>query len=262
MKLSILSVGLICLTPLLGCRESFLEIEPQGTLNEFVFASETGLDGLLIGAYAMLDGVSAQQFGWETASSNWVYGSIRGMIANHGSQRGGGSPILSIQNFSEQSTHVYLDLKWRSFYEAIARSNAVIRVANLALERRAITEAQYQLIVGQARGLRGHYHADAWRLFRLIPYMDEQSDPLLVGNSEDIRDRILADLSAGAELPNNMGQIGRFNGTVCKVLLAKAYLQMYQDYTAAKPLLQAVIDSGTKPDGSEIGPGTPLRRYI
>jgi hypothetical protein len=36
----------------------------------------------------MLDGVSAETGGWESASSNWVFGSIRGMEANFGSDAG------------------------------------------------------------------------------------------------------------------------------------------------------------------------------
>jgi hypothetical protein len=50
-----------------------------------------------------------------------------------------------------------------------------------------------------------------------------------------------------------MGQIGRFNKTVCQVFLAKAQMQMFKDYSAALTLLSAVESTGTNPIGGEIG---------
>jgi hypothetical protein len=89
-------------------------------------------------------------------------------------------------------------------------------------------------------------------MWKMIPYIDEDADVTQVSNKEDISSKILADLGEGTTLPNNMGQVGRFNGTVAKVLLGKALMQMNHDYAGALPLL---IDSknGTKPDGSPIG---------
>ncbi len=64
---------------------------------------------------------------------------------------------------------------------------------------------------------------------------------------------IIADLEAGTSLPLNMGQIGRFNKTVCQVFLAKAQMQMYKDWSTADALLSEVIASGTQPAGGTIG---------
>ena len=61
-----------------------------------------------------------------------------------------------------------------------------------------------------------------------------------VTNTEDIRAKIIADLTEGTNLPTDMDQIGRFNKTVCQVLLAKAMMQMNHDYAGALPLLVAV----------------------
>ncbi len=46
----------------------------------------------------MLDGMSSQ-FGWESAATNWVYGSIRGMEANKGTDSGDQPDINPIQTF-------------------------------------------------------------------------------------------------------------------------------------------------------------------
>jgi len=83
--------------------------------------------------------------------------------------------------------------------------------------------------------------------------MDEKSDPATVTNSTDITPNILADLTEGTTLPDNMGAIGKFNGTVSKVLLAEAMMQINHDYAGALPLLAYVKASGTKPDGNPIG---------
>jgi hypothetical protein len=49
-----------------------------------------------------------------------------------------------------------------------------------------------------------------------------------------------------------MGQVGRFNGTVCNVLLAKAKMQMNKDYAGALVNLNTA-KTGTKPNGAAIG---------
>lgn len=237
------------------CSDNFLDIRPAGDINQFVLANEKGINTLLVGAYSMLDGVSAQ-FGWGSASSNWVFGSIRGMEANKGADAGDESPDLSaIQNFSETSDiweASYLNVKWREVYEAVSRCNSVILVINQALADDNITQSQADLFMEQARALRGWYHFEAWRMWAKIPYVDEITDINKVTNKEDIRDKIVADLTEGTKLPDNMGAVGRFNGTVSKVLLAKALVQMNHNYAEALTLLQSA-KSGTKPNGEPIG---------
>lgn len=239
------------------CKKDFLDIKPAGTLNQFVLSTDKGIDALLIGAYSMLDGVSAQAGGWESASSNWLYGSIRGVEANKGTDSGdSGSDFNTIQNFSEQAGYAYmyssLNIKWKEVYEAISRCNNTIKVINKALEKGSIDLSHADSYLKQARALRGWYHFEAWRMWKMIPYIDEKSDPANVSNKEDIRDKIIADMSEGTTLPDNMGQVGRFNGTVVKVLLAKAMMQMYKDYAGALSLLQDA-KNGTKPNGAPIG---------
>jgi len=64
-----------------ACNKDFLEVHPKGQGSEYIMANEKGINTLLIGAYSMLDGVSAN-YGWEAASSNWLWDDIRGLIAN------------------------------------------------------------------------------------------------------------------------------------------------------------------------------------
>ncbi len=252
--ISIYTIGVVLiLFTFTSCQEDFLEVEPNGALAEPVLATEDGIDALLIGVYAMVDGVSNNGFGWEAAASNWVYGSIRGMEANKGTDSGDQPDINPLQTYSENAANPYINIKWRSLYEGISRANSTIEVANRALEDGNITADQANDFTLQARVLRGHFHAEAWKIFNDVPYVDENTDATTVTNTADVRAQILADLEAGTQLPNDMGQIGRFNGTVAKVLYAKALMQMNQDYTAARALLEDVVATGTKPDGSPIG---------
>jgi len=243
-----------------GCSEEFLEITPNGELSQAVLANSEGLDGLLIGAYSMLDGVAEGIGGWESTTSGWVFASIRGLEANKGTDSGDApSGINSIQTFSETSTNPYLNAKWRSCYEAISRCNSVLRTAHAAIAAGGINETEYLLLCRQARALRAFYHFEAWRMWAdpqtnlYVAYLDEYTHPDKLINTVDIRDRIIEDLEEGCKLPLNMVQVGRFNKSVCQVLLAKALMQMYHDYSSALELLSEVISSGTNPAGQKAG---------
>jgi hypothetical protein len=174
------------------------------------------------------------------------------MEANKGTDAGDQPYINPFQTFAETATNDYLNVKWRAVYESISRCNSTIMVVNAALEDGKIDQAAADSYLQQARALRGWYHFEAWRMWEKVPYMDETSDAGLATNTEDIRPKIIADLTEGTNLPNDMGAVGRFNGTVCKVLLAKALMQMNHDYATALPLLTSA-KTGTKPNGDPIG---------
>ena len=236
-----------------SCKSDFLTVAPTGGLDQGLLQNAKGLDALLVGAYSMIDGVSSQYgSGWESTASNWVFGSIRGMEANKGTDGGDQPDINPIQTYTETSTNPYLDVKWRAVYEGISRCNSVITVATKALAATKITQAQFDSYVTQSKALRGWYHFEAWRMWNMVPFMDELSDPKAASNATDISDKIIADLTAAKDLPDNMGAIGKFNGTVVKVLLAKVLMQTKHDYAGALALLN-VAKNGKKPDGSAIG---------
>jgi len=256
MKIKLCSVIVALVLPVLlaSCGKEWLEVRPVDSVDQYSLANAEGINALLIGAYSMLDGVTSVSFiDWGGASSNWLYGDIRGLIANKGTDAGDSWEGQAILYYAENALNSMLNTKWKSEYEAISRCNSAIMVTNQALEDGTVTNEQADLFLKQARALRGWYHFEAWRMWAMIPYIDENTDQNLISNAEDIREKIIADLQEGTDLPDNMDAIGRFNGTVSKVLLAKAMMQMKSDYTGALPLLADVKASGTKPDGSPIG---------
>ncbi len=241
-----------------SCSEEFLEITPKGSLDQTVLATYEGVDALLVGAYSMIDGIDAS-FGWEAATSGWVFGSIRGMEANKGSDAGDQPAINPLQQYRETPTNGYLNAKWRSCYEGVARCNSTIVTAAKALEDGNITQAEHDSFVNQARALRGWYHFELFRLFgdldtgTFLPYVDENTNQDELTNTEDIRPSIIADLEAGTNLDLDMGAIGRFNKTVSQVFLAKAHMQLYRDFSTALPIITDAANNGTKPNGEPIG---------
>ena len=44
---------------MVACSKSFLDKPPQGILNPEIVATEAGVQGLLIGAYSLVDGAGA-----------------------------------------------------------------------------------------------------------------------------------------------------------------------------------------------------------
>ncbi len=261
MKKINLKIGLVLCVLLAftnSCKEDFLTVTPNGSLDAQVLATASGVDALLISTYSMLDGVASNGFGWEAASSNWVYGSIRGLEANKGTDSGDQPDINPIQTYSEAATNPYLNIKWRSIYDGVARANSVLAVLATAESKGTVSAAEADSFRKQARVLRGYFHLEAYRLWAKsdgtgIPYVDETTDVKAVTNDVDVRDAILADLNEGRTLADNMGQIGRFNKTVSDVLYAKALMQMKKDYAGAKTVLAAVATSGKRPNGGAIG---------
>lgn len=237
-----------------SCKEDFLKVAPTGSLDQSLLQTKQGLDALLVGSYSMIDGVSSQfGNGWETTASNWVYGSIRGMEANKGTDAGDQPDINPLQTFSEVSTNPYLNLKWREVYEAISRCNNLITITQATLDNGKISQAEADSYITQAKTLRGWFHFEAWRMWKKIPYIDENTDYNTVTNEADAGPMILADLSEGLNLPTDMGAIGKFNKTVVQVLYGLALMQINHDYAGALAQLNAAKTSGTKPDGEAIG---------
>ncbi len=171
-----------------------------------------------------------------------------------------GSVLLDAckEDFLEITPYGSLDVSVLATYEGISRCNSTILTTIAAEEAGTITSAQAESFTNQARALRGFFHFEAWRLWADrtsntgVPYVDETTDHTALVNTTDIRDFIIGDLTAGTALSTNMVNVGRFNKTVCQVLLAKAEMQMFGNYAAALTLLTAA-ESGTNPAGQSAG---------
>lgn len=251
-KFNIILLSLALVGMIGSCKSDFLDVKPAGSLDANLLANQKGLDALLVGTYSFVMG-DKNGVGIGATSSNWIWGSIRGMEANKGSDAGDITDIAQVEQYSELPTNGYVNDAWRGAFEGISRANNLIVVANKALEEGTISQEDHDLYVQQARVLRGWFHYGAWQKWNKIPYLDETTDPGTVKNDVDVSDKIIADLTEGTKLKLNMGQIGKWNKTVSEIALAQALMSMKHDFAGAKTLLLDAKATGVKPNGGAIG---------
>jgi len=238
-----------------ACSKNFTDIVPAGSISPSVLANKNGVSGLLVGAYAMLDGSSGagnSNGNWANASSNWVYGSVIGDDARKGSDPGDQPAITPLENWNANAANTYLNDVWSARFDGVQRANDVLRTMRLATDM--TTEDTVQA-AAEARFLRGHYHFDLKKIFGKIPFVDEGITYSLnnwrVSNSADAWPLIEADFQyAYDNLPETQSQIGRANKWAAAAFLAKAYM-FQKKYAAALPILNAIMTNGKTSGGAK-----------
>lgn len=253
-KFRILFIGLAAtITLFYACSKKFLDKAPLGSLDEATLATKAGVEGLLIGAYSMLDGHGGAGGGWQASASNWVYGGVASDDAYKGSDPGDQPDIVPIETYTATATNGFFNQKWRTLYDAIQRCNDVLRVLPKATD---IPDADKKRILGEARFLRAHYHFEAKKMWNMVPFVNETVNyaaaNLNVPNDKDIWPNIEADFQFAVDnLPATQGNaVGRANRWAATAFLAKVL--MYQrKYSAALPLLNSVIANGVTAKGTK-----------
>jgi len=225
-----------------GCKDKFLEVPATGSISNAQLSSAAGVNGLVIAAYAQLNGRD-----WRMASpSNWVWGSIRGGDANKGTDPGDFSDINPIQRFEYLSTQGVISENYRGLYEGVARCNNALR--QMLTPIADLTEADKKRLTAETRFLRGHYYFQLKRNFNNTPYVDESVDYGTgiekVKNDKDLWPLIEADFKAAYDnLPETQSQVGRANKWAAASYLAKTY--MFQNkFAEAKALFDLIIANG------------------
>ncbi|MDB5120594.1 MAG: RagB/SusD family nutrient uptake outer membrane protein [Sphingobacteriales bacterium] len=245
----------VLLITVAACKKSFLEINPKGPLSESVLATKAGVDGLLIGTYSLLDGVyngNGNPLGpWESAGSNWIYGSVASDDAHKGSTYDDQPEIYAIEGYASTSVLNHFNSKWRAVYNGVQRANDVLRIMRKAS---GIAPADTLQIAAEARFLRGFYHLEAVKMWGAkVPYVGEnityENGNFNVPNDASILPQIEADFKFAADnLTASKAQIGRVNKWAATAFWGKA-LMIDQKYAEAIPVLTSVITTGTTPAG-------------
>jgi starch-binding outer membrane protein, SusD/RagB family len=240
-----------------------LNLQPQGSLLASNVNNNSGVQGLLIGAYTLLSGenVPGQNLGNGSGASNYTYGNEAADDAYKGSTPSDQPDAIPLLTWSlaQAGTSSYLDEKWVVLYSGIQRANDVIRTIRLSPSIAPADTIEY---VAEARFLRGYYHLEGKKMWNNFPYVDESISyvngnldvPNFVGGQYvDIWPKIEADLNyAVSNLPATQPNIGRVNKWAAMAFLAKAYMYEHK-YSDAKPLLDQVIASGTTSKGDHYG---------
>ncbi len=223
---------------LLGaCKKDFLTLEAPNVVTVDALANKTGVQQLLVGAYHDITGLTIHSGWWSTSGTNWIYGDITSGDAYRGGTNDGADGI-TIEHFQTQSTTGYIADKWRSDYDGVSRSNAVILAANAATDMSAGEKA---VAIAEARFLRGHFHFDAKKIWNNIPYIDEKVTDFKISNKIDAWPMIEADFRfAYDNLPATQTLKGKANKWAAACYLAKCYL-FEKNFPAAKALLDSII---------------------
>jgi hypothetical protein len=240
-----------------GCAEEFSTKEPQAAFGEGDVATASGVEGILLGSYNMLQGGGLNGQTWHNEIQNWVF-NLPSDDALKGTDAGDQPEQSFIEQYDFQNFNIHIRDKWRGLYLGVATTNDAINT--LAKVEEGLTDARRAQIVAEARFLRGIFHFEARKMWERPVYVDETNFDLgdlsssLVPNDREIWPFIEADFeAAAAALPASQSQVGRPTSWAAKAFLAKA--KIYQGFNAdgsantakmqeAKPILEDIINNG------------------
>jgi len=260
-----------------SCGDDFLLIDPAGSVSEGTLTNDQGIDFVLTGAYASLNGMIGSPWNNPGNSlSNIVFGDVVGADANKGSTAGDQSDWTMLETYSFTSANSYIRDKWGAIYEVVKRCNNVMSM----VQRGGDAISNPDLIIGQAQFLKSLWLFEGIRTYgAAIPYVSVEDyqanvDPQVSnvdesGNYVYIWDKVVADLQdAVAKLPNDWtgegygkGDYGRANKWMAKALLGKVYLYWSSPYNGtngtadhwadAKAQFSDVINNGVDAKGNK-----------
>ncbi|RED99800.1 RagB/SusD family nutrient uptake outer membrane protein [Marinoscillum furvescens] len=226
-----------------ACSDDFLDAPAQGVLDDKTLANQLGVEGNLISAYSLLDGWAGYG-GWGGAGSNWIFGSVASDNAYKGSEPGDQQPTQDVELYQWSTGGVsgYLNDKWRVVYDGVKRANATITLLESVED---ISDDDRDRILGEALFLRAHYHFEAWKFWKNVPYYTEDDEDFKKTNvGTDPVPLMLKDLDdAIAILPTEQDDIGRVTQWTAKAY--KGRIQVYSgDYAGGLTTLRDVEANG------------------
>lgn len=226
MKKKYLSLLAACSFLFAGCSD-FLDMNPNGILDEESVSGVEQLDKLVISAYSMLGNDH-----YDIPFNLWPYGNVRSDDAYKG-----GRDESDIQDFHfyETSSNITAnfgepDGLWYNCYIAISRANNALRSLNNVSEQDFPNK---KTRIGECRFIRGHFYFLLKVLFKSIPYIDETvaiEDYGTISNialsNDELWQKIADDFKAAYDnLPESQGtDVGRANKYSAAAYLAKTYL--------------------------------------
>lgn len=235
LKLYHLSIAVIiaAMLAIYSCSEGFLDYAPKGTIASEDLNTPENVEKQVIAAYASLGNDQL----WAPTGNLWPYGDV----ASDDSHKGGGGIADQISyDQVERKKGMRTDLRWlvatwKKCFQGISRANDALARIN------QLTDAEYPQRaqrIAEMRFVRGHFEFILKKIYKHIPYIDENVPDEEVVN---ISNRALTDqegweyiadeFRAGvAVLPDVQADEGRptknaARAFLAKVLLYKAYVQ-------------------------------------
>lgn len=212
---------------LFSCSDSFLSEKPVGEFSPEQAEDEKNIEGIIVAAYAVLDGVYASD-GINSACSNWQFADV---VSDDAYKGGGGTgdqnQIHLMEIFKANPTVVDFEARWLALYEGVKRSNQAIR----RLEAGNFDQKEQRL--AEMRFLRAHYYFNLKVIYNRIPWIDETvvdpSEYAHIPNteftSEQLWEKILSDFDAAYKvLPESQADLARPTKMAARAYMAKVYL--------------------------------------
>ena len=239
--------------------EKILEREPIGVFDESYLSNADGVDGLLTGAYALLNGTGALN----TNPDQPLFGVIHGGECYKGSYANDQPSYLEPLQFKISAGNTAASGLWQFGYDAAYRCNLVLQFLDRAAD---MSDDEKIEVEAEARFLRAHYYFYIKRAFRNIPWIDENVTDYRVPNTLDnngtdyvnIWPLIAADMDfARKHLPETQIDLGRPNKWAAdiyyaKILIYRACEGEYPDgFDEALPILTDAIDNGVTAKGQK-----------
>lgn len=248
----------------LSCKK-WLDVKPKSQIEaDVLYQRESGFKDVLYGAYINMAGTS--MYGREM-----TFGLVD-VIGNTYAHTGSNYALAQTYQYDNTSVEPLITAAWQSTYNTIANLNSLI--ANLrTADKTMFGKDNYNVILGEALGLRAFLHFDLLRLFApsykanpsatAIPYVTQYGSAItpdgtvttvLTGITADMEEAaallkvadpivtnraITANIDDGYLLQRNF----HFNYYAAKATLARIY--MYKaDYVNAAKCADEVIDAG------------------
>lgn len=243
--LSIIVAGMLVAT---SCGKEFLQKLPQGQLSEPQVANKDGVEAELLGAYGILNGnISGSWGNYAAAPSQWLFGEVASDNAHKGSELTDQPNMNMIESYTTNSANDNFSTMWQVYYEGVLRANSTLKLLKGDQEgAKQISSARATEIQGEAKMLRAHYYFFLWRIFKNIPFIDENTtldEAKVKPNNEDVLPKIIDDLKFAIDnLPSAKinGEAGRMDKNIAKAYLGKVYLYQ-KKWAEALPLFTEVL---------------------
>ena len=244
---------LALLFPLASCSD-WLDITPLGEVEEDkMFKDERGFHETLAGSYSLL--ASPNAYGMELTAG------FPDEIVQYWNER---SEFYNFK-YDDATVAARLSATWSKMYEAIGNLNLLLGHAKKWTPE---TLPHYNLIVGEAKGLRAYIHLDLLRLFGpvladgldrpSIPYREEFSNNITRQmTARDVLAKIETDLKEAYTLlaDDPIKENGRFldNATLANTAENKAYAYLFRGirmnyYAVSATLARYYLLVGNKPE--------------
>ena len=290
-KIFIIGMGLILICSLTAC-ENWFDISAKSELkSEDLLSNEQGFRDALMGCYGAMK--SESLYG---AQLTMTYMDVLGQYYSTASASLNVFEYANNYNYTNQKEEDRKDAIWKKLYNVVANTNSLLE--QIDGKKSVFPVHEYELIKGEAQGLRAFLHFDLLRLFAFapsmngglqkaaIPYVDKFTNTTFAQLTvEAVLSRIVEDLKAARELLKDVDPYGpdharynlkgltgvwkgreyRMNYYAVTALLARVclYRNLGDDREQAFRLAKEVIDSHLFPliTSADVG-GTDKNGFV